>query len=718
MLDFKYMDCKTIAKWTTTEMNNFHYPNWINIQADSFRKSINMPMTIRRAKALCDIMKNVRLHFCPGELLVGSWKMINEETGDDKILENNSRFLESIGCRGFQASFDHHCINYPELLKEGIGGILHKAKTVFNNETDTKKKTFLESVIIVLNGISNHFIRWSEELLSISKNYPEYSELMNHQSKMLKKLSKKAPETYWEALQLITMLNLSVFGCDNRFHMAFGRLDQYLYPFYKNDIENKIMSETEAQTIMDHFFAKIADDDTQVRNIELGGVTREGNDAVNPLTYIILEACKRIGKPGGNLTARINTINSDSYVQKCVEVIKTGIGYPSVYNDNLEIEALCKWGYPIEDARDYCQVGCIEVQISGKHAPWSDSRFDTPKCINYVLRDGFDNILGKYIGMRCDISKLTDWNKFYSTFKEQMTYCFANEMNRVMTYKQIYDSEPEKYTSPLLSAFTDDCINRGKDICDGGSVYPNDHGVGVMGIGTTADCLAALKKFVYDEKIWTLDYYVQMLDANFEGYEEERKKILTESPKYGNDIDEVDYFAKDVAKFLADTGRRYKTPQGGNVLCLMAANTNNVYSGRETGATPDGRLAFEPISDAASPTFGRDKNGATASIRSTSKIDYTNNPAGNVINMRLDPSVLKGDKGVKSVVSLIRSCFALGGIELQFNTNSKETLEKAMAEPEKYEDLVVRVSGFSSKYVNLERGVQEDILARTTHYSL
>ncbi len=718
MLDFNYLNYKDLAKWTSKEMRSYPEPLYINVMADSFRASKNMPMTCRRAKCLDDMFKSVRLHFCPGELLVGSWIMINDCGTQKKVLKRNIEYLDTIGRRSFVGSNDHHTIDYPELLEKGLGGILKKATESFNKHTDFKKKTFLSSVIMALSAISNHFVRWSEEIKLLAEDYPQYKDLMLLQSKMLKKLSKKPPETYWEALQLVTFMNLCVYGCDLRYHMAFGRLDQNLYPFYKRDIEAGILTEEEAQTIMDHFFAKIADDDKQVRNIELGGVTRDGNDAVNSLTYIILEACKRVGKPGGNLTARINTLNPDKYVQKCVQVIKTGIGYPSVYNDDLQIKALQKWDYPIEDARDYCQNGCIEVLIAGKHAPWSDSRFDTPKCINYVLRDGYDDIKGEYIGLRNCKADLSSWEGFYKAFKDQVAFCFDIAISASINEMKKYDANPLNFTSPMLSAFTQDCIKRGLDICDGGSVYPHDHGVGVMGIGTVADSLSAIKHFVYDTKEWSLDYYVKMLDDNFVHYEEERKRIIYEAPKYGNDIDYVDLMARDVAKYISKVARRYKTPTGGNILCLMAANVNNVWSGRETGATPDGRLAYEPISDAASPTFGRDKNGATASVKSTSKIDYTDFPAGNVINMRLDPSVLKGDRGEKSVVALIRSYFALGGMELQFNTNSKEILEKAMVHPEEYEDLVVRVSGFSSLYVNLDRGVQEDILARTTHYSL
>jgi len=712
MNNLNHLSAKEVASYSTYIINSRPFPKYLNIKANSFRKSENMPMTIRRAKALNDILKESEILVNPGELLVGTSAIRTSEKGDEHLLNKDLEYLNIIGSRSFVSNSDHHVVDYYTILDLGIGGLLDKTTDSFNNSIEIKKKTFLESMVMALNGVSNHILRWADEIKVLSESNPEYKDLLLKQHNIIKKISKEAPSTFWEALQLIVLINLPIMCSDERYAMAFGRLDQYLYSFYKNDIEKGKLTNDDVQDLLDHFFAKVADN-VDVRNIAIGGLDVNGKDAVNELTYMILEACKKIGKPGGNITARISEKNPNDYVKKCAEVIRTGIGYPAVFNDDLEIKALIDLGYKKEDAYNYCFVGCIEVFMAGKQAPWSDSRFNLLQCVDFVLRDGYDTVLEKYNGLRTGV--VNTWDEFWNAYVKQVSYCLNNHISEVMSIKKTYDSNPYNYTSPMVSAFTSDCIGRGLDLCNGGTIYPANHGIGGMGIGSTADALMAIKYFVYDNEIYTLDEYIKMLDANFVGYEEERKRIINESPKYGNNIDEVDDIAVKVAKLFADECSKYITPTGGFVWGLMAANVNNVYAGKEVGASPDGRLAFEPLSDAASPTFGRDKNGATSSIASISKLDYAKHPGGNVINMRLHPSVLTGDRGLDSVVTLIRSCFKLGGIELQFNTTDRKVLLDAMESPEKYEDLVVRVSGFSANYITLEHEVQLDILARTTH---
>ena len=700
-----YANAKDISNKLIDIIQTRQFPEYLFSRYDSFKNTEDLSMTKRRAYALNAVLENMDLEIIQGELLLGIDCLRNSVFGDDSNIADVNQYLSKIGARHFGSNNDHHAINYKNLLDNGIGGIINLSDSV------TDRNDFLDSVGIALRGLSDYIVRWSDYARASDKESP-YSDLLNIQADMLANISINPPKTFWEALQLITIVELPVMWADLRAAQALGRMDQYLYPFYKKDIEDNIITKEFAQDLMDHFFAKIANN-MDVRNIAIGGINADGEDSVNDLTYIILESCKRIGKAGGNITARISKKNPDEYILKCIDVIKTGIGYPAVFNDDLEIKALMNFGYPFEHAVDYCFVGCIEVFISGKQAPWSDSRFNMLKCVNLALRNGFDSISGIQVGPKT--GQPDTWEGFYDAFLIQIAQEFKKHITEIAAVKAEYDNNPEFYTSPLLSALTDDCIKRGKDICNGGAVYPSCHGVAAMGIGSVSDSLMCIKKYIYDEKLLTIDDLVKILDVNFECYEKERHMFINNSPKYGNNISDVDDIAKRVTHDVSEIASQCKINNIDHIWILLGANISNIYAGEEVGATPDGRLSKEPLSDAGSPYFGVERNGPTAVALSVASPEYINCPAGNVVNMRFDPETFKTEKGCKSLLYLIRACFEKGGIQLQFNTNSNETLLDAMEHPENYRDLVVRVSGFSANFVTLPKEVQEDILKRTKH---
>lgn len=652
-------------------------------RAESFRSTEGEPMTIRRAKALNAVLDQCELPVWPGELLVGCGKFHrNGREYDPADQARDAEYLRSIGGRGFCEHSDHHAPDYPTLLRLGFGGLREQIRESISRQTDPDRVTFLRSMEIAVDGASRFMRR--------------YAEVSPHAG-MTEHLSENPPRTFQEAVQLVygfhTMMQI-----DDRYAMSFGRLDQYLYPHYLADGR----PEERALRILEHFFAKITADE-DVQNIAVGGVRpKDGSDATNELSFLILEACKRIGRPGGNVTARINRNTPPEFVEKCAEVIRTGIGYPSVVNDEVMVPALVDLGIPADDARDYCFVGCIETAIPGKSAPWADSRFNLLKCVDLALHNGDHST----------------WDAFYDAYLDQMRTELRAHVEQMDAIKAPTHASASEFTSPLMSALTADCVEQGLDLNDGGARYSANHGVAGMGIGVTADALTAVKRFVYDERRFTLDDLRRMLDVNFEGMERERRLLLTGAPKYGNDITEVDDIAVRATRDFGTELMKYRTPQGGWYWGLMAANVNNIGAGQELGASPDGRLAHQPVSDAASPTFGRDISGITATIRSISKLPYGLCHGGNVVNMKLHPSAIEGEAGLKALAALIRTCFRLGGEELQFNTVDGRVLRDAMDHPENYGDLVVRVSGFSAHFAALQRVVQEDILARTEHGGL
>ncbi len=680
-------------------------------RAESFRLTDGQPMTIRRALALNAVLERCDLPLIPGELLIGSGLGRLAPDGDAVELGNAREYLNTIGSRNFTTTSDHAAPDYPTVLRVGLGGLKAHVEEALAEPRSRQQENFLHSVSVGLDGVSRHIRRWAAAAETEATSSPEWTEILTAQAAQLRRLSEEPAVNFWDAVQLTYLLH-AIFQMDERYAMALGRLDQYLYPYYQADLSAGRLTEAEAQAILDHLFAKLAHRG-DIQNIAVGGVDAEGNDAVNDVTYLCLEACKRVGQPGGNVTARVSGTAPIEYLKKCVEVIRTGIGFPAIFNDEVEIPALLACGHPLEDARNYCFVGCIEVYVPGRHAPWSDSRFNLPRCVNLALWDGFDTVLERQAGLHT--GEAESWDAFYSAFLAQMRAGLKEHIAGLNAIKQAADDRADDLTSPLLSAFFDDCISRGQDIAAGGARYPANHGVACMGIGTTADALMALKRFVYEEHRFTLEEMRRMLAGNFVGYEVERRLLLTGAPKYGNDDAEVDAIAAEVAEVFGKACLAYHTPRGGQYWSLMAANVSNIYAGKEVGATPDGRLAFEPLSDAASPSFGRDRHGPTAVARSVAKLDYRWHPGGNVINMKFHPSALAGDAGLSALAALIRTCFDLGGIQLQFNTTNRELLKEAMDNPEAYGDLVVRVSGFSAYFTRLDREVQEDILARTEH---
>lgn len=678
------------------EQDRRTYPASVLLRAASFRETEGLPMTVRRALALNAILEQSELVRLRGELLLGSSLGKAAPSGPPEALERARSVLADIGGRHFVTHADHAAPDYPSLLEHGPAGLLEQTRQRQRTfPAGSKEHVFLESVAISLEGLIACLHRWARSTSEAS------DDLSNHQARMLYALAERPPQTFWEALQLVYMTHCA-FQFDDRYAMAIGRADQFLLPFYRRDREAGGLSEAGARLLVEHFVAKLTDR-WDIQNVCVGGCTPDGEAAANELSLLFVEAVKRIARPGANLTARIGSSTPDWFVEACADCIRGGSGFPAVYNDEVQIPALTAQGYPLEDARDYCFVGCIEAFLPGKQAPWADSRFNLLRCVEQTLLSGED---------------YPDWPAFRSAVEERIREGVEAHVEEILRIEREADVRGMDLTSPLLSALTRDCVERGRDVNMGGARYPSNHGIAGMGIGSTADALAAVRQTVYEERRYSLEDLRAMMRANFAGYERERQYLLRRTPKYGNDDERADCHAVETARFFCEEVLRHQTASGGRFWGLMAANVQNVAAGREVGATPDGRLAGEPVSDAASPSFGRDRNGPTAVVRSVAKVDYRLAPGGNVVNMKLHPGAVAGDAGLRALTALIRTCFRLGGVQLQFNTVDREILLEAMRHPELHPDRVVRVSGFSAYFTQLDRAVQEDVLARTEHRAL
>ena len=624
--------------------------------------------------------------------------------------------------RGFHTNSDHYAANYSHFLARGIGGTLDDIDASLKTYAeDAEKVSFLRSTKIAMESFAEMILGYAaeaERMAALSADDDEKQHFAEIAA-CCRRVAKDAPQSFGDALQLVWFTYIA-FAYEGRYAMAFGRLDQYLYPFYERDLAAGLVTEESVTDDFASVFIKIGErrslcggDD--VSNIAIGGVKPEdGSDATNALSYCILRAVRRCFIPGPNLSARIHKDTPKEFLDACLEVIGTGLGYPALMNDDVNIPALQRMGYSLEDCRDYCMVGCIENFIQGKQPPWSDGRFNTPVYLEYALNNGCSLLDGVKRGIETgDPDSFATMDAFMEAFMAQLRVgakAYVDNFNRANTV-----ADAINHQSPFLSCFCDDCIARGIDINRGGAKYPTAHGACGMGIATVADSLAAIETLVYRDKLLTLGQLRDVLAANFEGYEDLQKKMIA-APKYGNNDDIADKYAIWFVEAQADLFDSYRTPDGGRYYIAIASNTQNIGAGREVGATPDGRYAGTPVSDAASPMRGMDRSGPTASALSLCKPDYTRVACGTVVNQKYTPDMFANAEKRAKLGAVIRSYFLMGGQELQINCVSKDTLRDAQANPEEYSSLVVRVSGFSAYYTKLDRAVQDDILARTEHY--
>jgi formate C-acetyltransferase len=593
------------------------------------------------------------------------------------------------GQRDFWAGFDHTLPDYPTLLAIGIAGYRERVRAARERHTGQAAHVFLQAVDLTLAGFSAFIRRLADRARRAG---------CEAQARRCEALAEGPPRDFREAVQLVWLTHL-VLRSEGRHHMALGRIDQYLWPFYRRDVAGGRLAPEEALDCLCHLWARL-DEIGEVQNICIGGLTPDGRDATNALSYLCLEATRLVGSPHTNLSARFHDDTSEAFHRACFALIRTGIGFPAIFNDHVLSRGLQEIGIPAEVARDACKVGCIETMLPGRQPAWSDSRFNTPR---YLLR-AMDAL-----GAAQDCS----YERLVALFEDEVARGIAAHVARVNAHIARFPAQ--RFPDPFLSAFTRCCIERGRDVNNGGAEYPRFHGICVMGLATIADSLAAVKKLVFEECRVSYPALLQSMKDDFAGAERLRQMLLHRAPKYGNGDPYVDQIAARVVQWTADECLKHRVTGGGRFVSAMAANVQNIDAGRQVGATPDGRHARNPLSDAASPYFGRDRNGPTAFLASVATPDYARVLSGSVINMRFDPDHFQDSAGARRFLSFTRYLVSERIPELQFNFTKDETLRAAQNEPEKYRDLIVRVSGFSARFVELSPHVQADIMRRRAH---
>ncbi len=673
-----------------------------------YEKDFIAPNFVARANAIEALFTRTSAYVYENDLIAGHCIAPLRADKSEEELETAKSVWTSFGERWFGTNSDHFTPDYRRIVNYGIPGLFREFEASEKAHADEPEKlaylAAMKQTIVAFRQMILNYADAAAKRAEMTDDC-EIKENMRFIEANCRAIADNAPSSFAEGLQLVWLCH-TAFKYEDRYAMALGRIDQYLNDLYEKDLEEGNITHERAVELLENAFFKISGD---VVNICIGGTSPDGSSDVNDLSFCTLEAVRNCNVPGPNLSARVAPNTPDAFLDACLKVIGTGLGYPALMNDAVHIPALERMGYKHEDVCDFTMVGCIENFMTGKQPPWSDGRFDTPRFFEYMFNNG-KGIKNKSLGIDMgDVDNIKSMDEFMRCFEKQLVR--GTDMYHMHFTNYNDGINPVNYRQPFLSCFCQDCIGRALDINEGGSIYPSVHAPAVMGIGTVSDSLAAIEKVVFVDREATLKDIGDAMKANFEGYEELREKLLS-APKYGNNDDFVDKYAIWFVDFFSSVFDRYRTRDGGRVYILIGANTSNIWAGKTISATPDGRLAGEPLSDAGSPTFGRDTRGITSTIQSVTKPDYTKVGGGSVVNQKFSPTIFEDGKREK-LLTLLKTYLRLGGQEMQINATSRETLIDAMDHPENYRDLVVRVSGFSAFYVTLEREVQLDILSRT-----
>ncbi len=567
-----------------------------------------------------------------------------------------------------------------------------------------------------------------EEMASEEKDAVRRSELQK-MAAVCRRVPAHAPETFHEMLQHYWFIHLGVVTELNPWDSFNpGRLDQHLWPVYNKGVENGTMTPEEAYELLGCFWVKFnnhpsppkmgvtaqeSNTYTDFCLINLGGVKPDGTDAVNPMTYIILDVIQEMRILQPSSMVQVSRKNPDSFVHKALDIIKTGFGQPSVFNTEAIIQELLRQGKSIVDARNGGASGCVETGAFGTECYWLTGYFNLVKIFEVTLNNGFDPRTGVQVGPKTgDPSSFSSFDSFLQAYREQINY-FADV--KIRGNNVIEKTFAIHLPVPFLSLLLEDCIANGKDYNAGGARYNSTYIQGV-GLGSITDILTSIRFNIYDRKRFTWSELLTALKNNFEGAEEMQYDIIYNTPKYGNDDDYADAQAVTVFEFFHDAVSGKPTPRGGIHRINMLPTTSHVYFGNVTGATPDGRKAWVPLSEGISPFQGVDRQGPTAVIKSASKIDHLRT-GGTLLNQKFSPEFFEDEGSYQKLTALIRSYFSLDGHHIQFNVVNAETLRDAQKHPELYRDLIVRVAGYSDYFNDLGEDLQNEIIRRTEHHS-
>ncbi len=799
---------------------------------ESYRATEGQPIVTRRAKAFAHILDHIPIIIRDNELIVGSttiaprgcqtypefsWEWLEAEfdTVEHRkadpfyISEQTKRDLKAVHpyWKGkttselatsymapetlkamehnyftpgnyFYNGVGHVTVQYEKVLAIGYEGIIAEAQGYLDEckpgDADyATRSRFLQAVIISCEAV----IRYAERYAALAREMAAKESDATRKKELLQiaancsNVPRKGAASFWEACQSFWFVQQLLQIESSGHSISPGRFDQYMYPYYKKDMDAGILTREAAQELIDCIWVKLNDLNkcrdavsaegfagySLFQNLIVGGQDKDGQDVTNDLSFVCISASAHVFLPQPSLSIRVWNGSPHDLLVKAASLTRTGIGFPAYYNDEVIIPSLMSRGLTLEDAREYNIIGCVEPQKAGKTEGWHDAAFfNMCRPLETVFESGYDK--GELVGVKTKpVEEMTSFDEFYDAYKEQMHYFISLLVN---ADNSIDVAHATLCPLPFESCMVDDCMKRGKSLQEGGAIY-NFTGPQGFGIANVADSLFAVKKLVFEEKKVLMAELKRALMLNFgkgldadsitdislriigslkeqgvtvdaaaaEGIvkqvqsakisEEDQKRfdeileLIAEVPKFGNDDPEVDAMARDAAYVYTRTLPEYKNPRGGIFQAGLYPVSANVPLGAQTGATPDGRLAHTPVADGVSPSAGKDVHGPTATANSVSRLDHGIASNGTLLNQKFHPTALSGEKGLDNFVALVRTYFDQKGSHMQFNVVDRDTLLDAQKHPEKYAHLVVRVAGYSALFTTLSKSLQDDIIRRT-----
>lgn len=699
---------------------------WVDDEMDNFDKRPQDPYEMTDTQR--DFVRTQVFPYWKGLSLEEHFlAMLPPETAriavDTGIVDNDSKWRQAVG----EITPDYQDV----LFKYGFQGILAKideklAALDFSAPENIEKIHFYQATRLTSQGIIRLAQRYSELARKQAAETPDEArkaELMAI-ADVCARVPANPPASFHEAIQFVWFTQLGGIISENPLALNPGRFDQYMYPYYRHDIDAGTLDRDQAMELVQALWLKFSEwvwtisanttgyfaGYNQFQNLTVGGKTRDGDDATNELTYMCLEATKEIKTHQPGLSVRIHADCPPEFMNAVTDLVSTGTGFPAIHNDQAGTQMLLQAGYEAEDARDWNNCGCV-VPHFRKTGEWTSAvNVNFVAGFEYAMNQGRSRLTGELMGLPTPASYASYQDVEQATLEQIGNLIHHGIVSTLVAQKLHAEMVPR----PFLSTCIEACIESGVDLAQGGAKYNVGPVLTGIGLAVVANSLAVIKKLVFDDQVVSLAELNRALDANWQGYDVLRAKAL-DVPKYGNDDDYVDSIARTVANYYYRKTREYHDIFGSRFNTAFMGISNYIPTGRIVGATPCGRLAGQPITEGVSPFAGSDVRSPLAAMRSSAKMNHDVHSGGTLLNLRLSEDVVRTPKGRRDLGNIIQAYFSLGAFHVQFNTLSTETMRKAQKNPDQYRDLLVRVAGYSTQFVNLSPEMQEAIIARSAH---
>ena len=617
-----------------------------------------------------------------------------------KVLEDHFQFDYGEEVRQALAELpwfasNHLSLSFKKALQRGLGDLRKEIVTRAAQATDPSRKEFYDSTLIAIDAVIRFIHRYARTLrLAADAAEPGRAAELRQMAQICDEVAEDAPVSFRQAIQLVWMIHL-VSNIGGGAAMSFARFDQYLGPFYDRDMAAGHLTRPEATELVAHLWLKTNEPKMRtVQSLALSGLARGGQDGTNPLTFVCLDALAEVREPYPNTCVRMHRGSPAALWEKVLDTVLVGIGQPQIFNDDAMLPGLARAGFPADDARDYYPMGCVEVMLEGLQPTYRGARGVVfPALLEAVFNNGAMSTFGDFL------------DAYLAQLRSSISFSIAEAEKRLQDVN-------EDLFDPFASIFVDDCLEKGRDICQGGARYSACFTINGLGFGTAIDSLAAIESVVYDRKLYTLEQVKAMLEQDFTN-DEAARKILLGSPAYGNDLEEVDRIARRVYGAYTDAILGHRSALGAIFLAQMFSYNSHVNRGEITAATPNGRRRGEPLSDGPGPSQGRDTGGPTCLISSIGGNDGSRLIGGCGFNLKISPDFVRGPEGRTILKSLLLAYLEKGGMQIQVNMIDQETLRRAQSEPQLYRNVIVRVAGYCEYFTNLDRKLQDEIIRRT-----